>query len=155
MSRTCLACTHQDRESINQAIVTNDVSNRMIATQFSLSEAGVRRHREKHLPVTLVKAKEAEEVASGDDLLQQVRDLQQKALGILKTAEAAGDLKIALNAIRETRGCLELLAKLVYVLAKDQAEERKTVTFVIGRGFVGNDDPQTLAMTARAASSKA
>ncbi|MCI0865579.1 MAG: hypothetical protein J4N89_03465, partial [Chloroflexi bacterium] len=43
----------------------------------------------------------------------QVRSLQGKALAILTKAEAAGDLRGALGAIRETRGTLDLLAKLL------------------------------------------
>ena len=84
----------------------------------------------------LARAVEAEEVAAGDDLVQQVRDLQGKALGILKSAEASGDLKTALGAIKEAGGCMELLAKLVYTLAKDHAAEPQTFVFQIGKGYI-------------------
>jgi hypothetical protein len=42
-----------------------------------------------------------------------VRDLQERALDILGKAEEAGELRTALGAIREARGNLELLAKLL------------------------------------------
>ena len=58
-------------------------------------------------------AQAAEEVAQADDLLEQVRDLQSRALAILGKAESAGDLRTALGAIREARGNLELLARLL------------------------------------------
>ena len=58
------------------------------------------------------KAQEAQEVAQADNLLEQVQNLQAKALSILAKAEAAGDLRTALQGIREARSCLELLAKL-------------------------------------------
>ena len=51
--------------------------------------------------------------ATADDLLAQVRSLQGRALAILDRAEKAGDLRTALGAIREARGNLELLAKLL------------------------------------------
>ena len=70
------------------------------------------RHKD-HLNGTLVKAKEAEDVAHADDLLEQVRDLQGKALSVLSKAEKAKDWRAATGAIREARGCLELLAKLL------------------------------------------
>jgi hypothetical protein len=38
--------------------------------------------------------------------------LAEKAVGILANAQAAGDLRTALIAVREARGCLELIAKL-------------------------------------------
>ena len=58
------------------------------------------RHQQEHLPAALVKGKDAEEVAHGDSLLDQVRSLQGKALAILVQAEAAGDLRTALGAVR-------------------------------------------------------
>jgi hypothetical protein len=60
----------------------------------------------------LLKAKEVEEVARADDLLEQVRNLQTHALSILERAENAGDLRTALAAISQARGNLELLGKL-------------------------------------------
>jgi len=60
----------------------------------------------------LLKAREVEEVAHADDLLEQVRHLQAHALDILERAEKAGDLRTALAAISQARGNLELLGKL-------------------------------------------
>jgi hypothetical protein len=60
-----------------------------------------------------VLATAASEVAEADTLLDQVRTLQGRAYGILDKAEGAGDLRTALGAIREARGNLELLAKLL------------------------------------------
>ena len=71
------------------------------------------RHKADHLPVTLVRAQGAAEVARADDLLGQVRGLHETTLGILAKAERAGELRTALGAIREARGNLELLAKLL------------------------------------------
>ncbi len=70
------------------------------------------RHFDDHLPAALVKAKEAIDTAHADTILGQVRDLRDRALTVLGTAEGAGDLRTALAAIREARGCLELLGKL-------------------------------------------
>jgi hypothetical protein len=72
----------------------------------------VYRHKTEHLPAHLLKAKEVEEVAQADDLLDQVRHLQIHALDILERAEKAGDLRTALAAISQARGNLELLGKL-------------------------------------------
>jgi hypothetical protein len=59
-----------------------------------------------------LKAREVEEVAQADDLLEQVSHLQTHALDILERAEKAGDLRTALAAISQARGNLELLGKL-------------------------------------------
>jgi hypothetical protein len=110
--RICTICTHPELEAINRALVEG-TPNRRIASQHDVTERAVRNHKAGHLPAVLVKAQEAEEVADADDLLSQVRDLQQRALGILDKAEEAGELGVALRAIREARGNLELLAKLL------------------------------------------
>jgi hypothetical protein len=110
--RSCTICEHPDREAIDRSLV-GDSSNLSVSSLFGVSESAVRRHKANHLPAKLVMAQAAEEVAQADDLLQQVRDLQGRALAILGKAEAAGDLRTALGAIREVRGNLELLAKLL------------------------------------------
>ena len=110
MPRTCTCCTHPERAAIDAALLAN-APLRDIARQFNVSKDALQRHRE-HIPATLAKAQEAREVANADDLLGQVKSLQARAMGILATAESTLNLRTALAAIREARGCIELLAKL-------------------------------------------
>ena len=112
MPRTCTVCVHPERSGIDAALIAGG-SYRSIAQQFAASPDAVLRHKRDHLPPTLAKAAEAAEVAHADDLLAQVRRLQGRALSILDRAETTGDLRTALGAIREARGNLELLAKLL------------------------------------------
>jgi hypothetical protein len=111
MPRACTICTHDDREQINAALVAGQ-PYRTVADRFGAAPGAVLRHRMAHLPVALTKAQEAVEVARADTLLDQVRQLQAKALAILTRAEQTGDLRTALLGIGQARGCLELLAKL-------------------------------------------
>jgi len=111
--RSCSVCTHPKREEIDRALV-DGVSSGMLAGRYrTFGERAVRRHRANHIPTTLAKAVEAAEVAEAGSLLEQVEDLQQRALAILEKAEDAGELRTALSAIREARGNLELLARLL------------------------------------------
>jgi transposase-like protein len=110
--RSCTVCEHPKREAIDRALV-GDASNRSVASLYDVSEAAVRRHKANHLPAKLVMAEKASEVAEADNLLDQVRDLQQSTLDILAEAERTGQYRTALSAIREARGNLELLAKLL------------------------------------------
>lgn len=112
MPRSCTVCAHPELEAINKALV-GDASNRSVASLYDVSEAAVRRHRTNHLPATLVKAQDAQEVAEADDLLAQVQDLQARTLSILEEAETTKAHRTALSAIREARSNLELLAKLL------------------------------------------
>ena len=111
MPRRCTVCDHPERHGIDEALVTG-APYRSVAKRFRLSESAVYRHKTEHLPAHLLKAREGEEVAQADDLLNQVRSLQSHALDILERAEKAGDLRTALAAISQARGNLELLAKL-------------------------------------------
>jgi hypothetical protein len=111
MPRVCTVCVHGAHQSIDKALVSA-TPYRRIAQQYGVSENALYRHHDEHLPLKLVKAHEAKEVAEADSLLDQVQMLRDRALGILDTAEQSGDLKNALGGIREARACLELLAEL-------------------------------------------
>ncbi len=104
-------CDHSQRHGIDEALVSG-APYRSVAKRFELSESAVYRHKTEHLPAHLLKAREAEEVAQADDLLDQVRHLRTHALEILERAEKTGDLRTALAAISQARGNLELLGKL-------------------------------------------
>lgn len=111
MPRRCTVCSHPEMEAVNTALLTGE-AYRAIARRFAVSKDAVERHAKAHLAVKLVKAKEAAEVAHADGLLEQVRDLQRRAVSILDRAERAGELDTALRAIGQARACLELLGKL-------------------------------------------
>ena len=120
MPQPCSVCSHPDAVLINEALVVEGASNRAITRQYDLSKDAVRRHRQ-HIPQLLSKASQAMEVAQADDLLDQVRDLQRRALGILDKAEAADELRTALAAIAQAGGNLELLGKLAGELQQEGA----------------------------------
>jgi len=99
------------REEIDRQLVCGE-SYRKIADQFSLSFGSIARHKESHIPDALVKAQDAGEAAQADDLLSQVKALQNEAQSILNEARAAGDLRTALRGIGQALSCLELLSKI-------------------------------------------
>jgi len=85
----------------------------------------VLRHQKGHLPTLMVRAHDARQVTQADDLLAQARGLQAKAWALLEKAEADGDFKTALLGVREARGCLELLARLL-----GELDERPVINLV-------------------------
>jgi hypothetical protein len=111
MPRRCTVCDHPERHSID-GILVNGAPYRSVAKRFGLSESAVYRHKTDHLPTHLLKAREVEEVAQAEDLLEQVKHLQTHSLDILERAENDGELRTALAAISQARGNLELLGKL-------------------------------------------
>jgi transposase-like protein len=149
MPRRCTVCDHPESHSIDEALVSGE-SYRSVAKRFGLSESAVYRHKAEHLPAHLLKAKEIEEVAQADDLLEQVRSLQAHALDILERAEKTGDLRTALAAISQARGNLELLGKLA-----GELDERPVVNLNVSSEWlelraviVGALEPHPAAHTA-------
>jgi len=128
--RACTICTHTDLEAINRALVEG-TPNRRIASQHDVTERAVRNHKANHLPETLAKAQEAEEVAQADDLLGQVQDLQARTLAILEAAEETREHRTALAAIREAHSNLELLAKLL-----GELDERPQLNILISPEWI-------------------
>jgi hypothetical protein len=77
----------------------------------AVSRDAVVRHR-RHLPAVLAHAQEVKEVAHGDSLLAQLRELTSEAQRLKVIAEQAGDYRAALAAVRELCRIVELMAKL-------------------------------------------
>ena len=130
MPRKCTICEHPQVDEINKALLKG-VSLRNIAKQYFVSAASLHRHKEGHLPAKLVKAREAQEVTKADSLLDQVIELRDKALSILAKAERAGELRTALQGVREAKGCLELLARL-----QGELQERTTVNVLVNPQWI-------------------
>ena len=131
MPRRCTVCTHNEREDIDQALVARQPF-RAIARQHGVSKDALIRHHDDHVPAALVKAQEATEAAQADNLLAQVTGLRDRAIDILDTAVATDDLRVALGAIREARGCLELLGKLA-----GQLQDGPTVNILVSTEWRG------------------
>jgi hypothetical protein len=123
VSRSCPVCEHEHLEEINAALASNE-RIRTIADRWSVSKIALMRHRNEHLPVSAIEEaqeaeareaedKEAEEDVHTDQLLDQVRDLQEHTLAILGEAETVEELSSALQAITEAKENLERLAKLL------------------------------------------
>ena len=120
-------CVHPQVDEINKALI-NGVSYYKVAERYGLSRTSVYRHAKNHLPAALVKAKEAEEVACGDDLLAQVRSLRDRTLSILNKAESTGKLAVAVQAIKAAQSNIELMARMLIEMERQRRadEERES-----------------------------
>jgi hypothetical protein len=108
--RKCSLCIHDLRQEIEQGLLRGD-SYRTIAQRFTVSRDAVVRHR-KHLPAALAHARELKDVAHGDSLLAQLRELTVEAQRLKVKAERAGEYRTALAAVRELTRLVELAARL-------------------------------------------
>ena len=137
MPRTCTICIHPARSSIDQDLIAR-VPFRHIAAQTGTSTTALQRHKRDHIPLTLRKAHDAEEVAHAGTLLDQIRELQSRAMRILDTAEEAGDLRTALAAIGQARGVLELQAKMTGETDDRGTGQDEPLSAAALRVFIGN-----------------
>lgn len=104
-------CGHTAIKAINKGLI-DGVPIRHLVQQYALSRDALYRHKREHLPKVMVKAKEVAEVAQADTLLDQLRRLQASTMEILKRNNGADD-RLALSAIREARGNLDLIGRLL------------------------------------------
>lgn len=119
MARTCTVCGHAERDAIDRALVAAQ-SYRNIAQRYGLEHTAVFRHGQ-HISAALLRAKDAADVARGDSLLGQLRELAADARRIGERAEREGHLPTALQAVRELTRLLELQAKLAGELQQEGA----------------------------------
>lgn len=112
MPRLCSVCSAKRRDEIDRALVDRTETFLALARRYRLSRPALYRHYAEHLPATMAKASEAKEEVRADDLLAQARTLQQRAQQILDRNDAVDD-RVALRAVRELRGILDLLGRLL------------------------------------------
>lgn len=117
----CQICEHTDRVEIDSAMVSNPNRNQAVGERWGIQKDAVRRHRQ-HLSPALKAAVTRRESAGPRKALDRLEELHSRSLAILDAAEAGGQASLALNAVRELRGLVELLAKLT-----GELDERPTV----------------------------
>jgi hypothetical protein len=117
MGRPCSICEDPQRETIEEAIVAGRSFRSVAATFGTFSKDAVRRHRESHMPVSLVrigkKAVDSEATeARSLTVLVRMEGLYGRLTGILDRAEDGKRDSISLQAAREMRATAEVIAKI-------------------------------------------
>lgn len=142
MSRNCTVCNHPQRAELDRLLVEGTPFRQMVE-QFGTSLGALSRHKSEHIPAALLKVQEAQEIDYGRDLFAQMKDLSERTLRILAKAEASDDARLALSAIKEARGNLELQCKVIcsQMPKNDSAAHRE------GRGLNYEEDPDFSFLT--------
>lgn len=110
MGRACSICSHEDRQAIDEALVSG-TGYRNLAERFSVSLAALSRHRNEHVSAALQAVVVEREREAAGSLLDRVESLIGRTEALLSSAEATGKVAQALGAVRELRALLELLGK--------------------------------------------
>ena len=137
VGRTCSICNHPDRAAIDKAIVTRSASLRTIADRYGVSKTALIRHRDSHIPKLVQAAESAramQAASSGAALIDELDRLLKKALAILEAAEKAGELKVALQAIREARETIKACADLAVTVDLEERVEALEAQIEARRG---------------------
>lgn len=108
----CTVCTHSDLNEINEKLVAG-LSPRELAPKYNLNHMALYRHKDNHLPKTLIRAKQLQDESAADDLLDRVETIYNKAWELMERAEGDGKYQPAVSALKESRNCLELIGKLL------------------------------------------
>ena len=124
MAKPCSVCIHADANRINEQLIEG-ATLEALAKAYNLSVTALHRHRKEHLPLGLIKAQEAQEIASADSLMGRVTDLNAKAEDVYERALKSKNLNAAISAVRELRGITELIAKITGEL------DARTVTNIL------------------------
>lgn len=119
MPRVCTICTHERRLEIDRALIAEEAL-RDIARRYATSKDALARHRE-HIPKRLSKAREAEEIAQAETLLDKLKELNAETRAILQETREAQDHDLSLKALTRLEKQLELEAKLLGELQPDGA----------------------------------
>lgn len=127
MARRCAFCDHPDRQELEQKLLTGKMTQEQVAKIIGRAQIQVSRHMAKHVPKAVVEAARTEpEVASGLNVVAQLRDLNETTRSILQEARQEGDNRLALKAIERAEKQLELQAKLL-----GQLDERPQVNILL------------------------
>lgn len=128
----CAVCRHPKRLQIDKALVAGEPV-RSIASRFGAHYSAVHRHR-PHVDATILKAKENQDLAIGNELLVEVlarenetQEMYSIAKDMIHVAKAAGNtrevranIKTAVAVLSEDRAHKELRGELTGVLKRGQ-----------------------------------
>ena len=109
MPKSCTICTSSQRRVIEKDMLAHSL--REVARRHKTSKDVVHRHR-THMQIETTAAAEACGAKHGEEVLAQLKELNEKARVLVTNAEAAGDARTELLGIRELKGLLELQARL-------------------------------------------
>lgn len=93
--------------------LVNGSGLRDIAGRFNLSKSAVDRHKADHLPQTMIKAQEVEDVRQAIDVVKQLKAINGVCLSILKAAHAEKDHETTFKAVDRVHRQIELQARLL------------------------------------------
>lgn len=124
MAQHCRVCTHPKRDAINRRLLKAGETGETLATigdAYGVSTSSLDRHKANHLKVSAGLVSEAKNaltiVAYASDLYERATRVADRAERYLENVESddvtSRSVQAAASALRELRGSIEVLARLV------------------------------------------
>jgi hypothetical protein len=117
MARQCTVCAHPSRQEIDAALVRGVSSYTLESSYNELSRASIERHeRNGHIPVSLLKAQDAHEIGSADNVAAELTRVWHDVHRLKDKAEAEGDIRTALLGVDKALKAVELRARIAQLI---------------------------------------
>ncbi len=71
--RKCSVCTHAEVDKINELLASGRPINEIASVYNDITEMSLGRHKKNHLPQTLIKSKEAQDIVQGDVVMNELK----------------------------------------------------------------------------------
>jgi hypothetical protein len=149
MPQTCSICKHPEKQAIEIALVRKIPMTR-IAQQTGTGMYSIRRHAQHMAASVVLRAPhEVGQTVQAVSLLDRVQGLMLEIRQIAEQAKKNKNWTSALGAMRELRGCLELLGKLSGELTAQTPGPKVSVGVIVNSGQPQpeNDDSGDLELT--------
>jgi hypothetical protein len=141
MGQSCKICNDSRRISLDREICEGkNIKN--LAKSYNVPYHSLYYHAQNHIHRQLATAMQSKELTESFDLLHKIDKILSRTEKIFQRNFNQGKDGLALKALRESRGTLELLAKISVFMHEARATELKNTktTFSV---VVGADDEET------------
>jgi len=122
MGQLCKVCSHPKRLEIDRMIVAGSPILR-ISRIYGMTCNGIRAHAQNHLSRQLVQAVEKKSLTESGELLAQIEEILSKVRAICNRNYDLGRDLLALKALSEWRGTLQLVSQIAMNLHEARALE--------------------------------
>lgn len=125
MGTRCGVCSHPSLMEIDAALIGAGQYGKMnqaqCAAKWGLGRGQLSRHvNNGHISRVMTAVADQVTILHGQGLLREVATLYERAQNLMLKAENADDLRTAVAAVREARGCIETFARIGLALAQGE-----------------------------------
>jgi transposase-like protein len=132
----CSICADKARKRIDAALVREGATIRGIAATFSVSEDSLARHvKNGHVLARIAKSQKAQDIVEADDLLKEIKEVENQTKDILKECREDRNHRDALGALTRREKQIELKGTILGSFKKTAGDKPIKIEWIT----IGND----------------